>query len=252
MFKRVAIYILIFGFLFAGVSCGIIPKSVEFFQDKVKPVPRKSEAHIEKERQAAQFVKNRVDEAFIESVKENASTNVTEPLFEAKTVIEPLSLSLGPPKSRWDDSADLLAIRLERQINRLSLKLEEYREEVAKNEGKKIEGSGLFSIPYFVYVGIVGGIILFVWIIVRAFISYASIMNPPLGVGLKVAQISGKAVKQGFHQLLIGGEQFKNRIKKVFGDNTDTTNQILELFRDEQMRAQSPEIQETIKELTRK
>ena len=237
-----------------GLGCGtLFPKKVEFFQDKVKPVPVQTEKSKETDRQAAQYVVHKVDQAFTEAVRNDVTNSVVNPLVDAKEVAGPLSDSLGPPKKPWEGAAVELANQVNLNLSKLNSSIQSYRSEVRENEGKKIEGSGVFQVNYFVWLLIVGGGLLIVYIIIKSVIQALMISSGagiPLSIGLKsVTGLASKNVRAGFQQIMHGIEKTKDHLKNS-NKTTFTKEEVLELIRDEQMKSQSPEIQKIVKELT--
>lgn len=239
--------------LISGTGCKLIPKTVEFFQDKVKPVPTQTEKAKETERQAVQYVNVKVNEALLESVKNGVTNTIVDPLIDAKIVIEPLSGSLGPPSGAWKGSGSTLAEELNKNTALLNKKLDRYREDIKENEGKKIEGTGLLQIPYLIWLLIVGVGLLALYIVIRSVIqalTIASGVGVPMSVGLKsVSGIAGKTVKTGFIQVIKGIEKTKDHFKKS-NQTTFTRDEILEIIKNEQIKSQNTDVQNLIRELT--
>lgn len=231
-------------------GCGLLPKKVEFFQDKVKAVPEKTEATQEHERQAAQYVASEIKKTS-EAVNGLNITNpaVTIPLENANTVAPALSLSLGPPVHAWPtnrtDASEVLASTLTTELARLNKKIDDYRNDVEKNVGKKIEGSGAFQIGYFSYVALIGGLFAAVFVVLKIIAS----VNPPVAVGMKVAQMGGKFVAKGFSELVDAGEHFKDMVAESTAA-TFTKEEIIKLFSTAHAAKQSRDTQDVIKSLT--
>ena len=240
--------------LLAG--CGsLAPARKEFFQDKVQRVPEPSASERETEKQTVDLLRRRTQQTVVAAVTENASPAVTEPAKDAAILADAVAVSVGPPKKALADDVKTseVANDLLRAVAKLDSRIEKFREDVRENEGRKIEGSGLFSVPYFVWLGgvvilvFIGFIILSVgWMALKAY----SISNPPLAVGMGVANVGAKFAKSAFSQLVQGGEEFKNAVSKKITD-PKVAETVLELFRTHQMQAQSPEVQTVIKELTK-
>jgi hypothetical protein len=127
--------------------------------------------------------------------------------------------------------------------------LAKFAKENDKNEGKKIEGTGWLSVPYFVWTGGALLLIFFGFIVLKVALSFVSMANPGVAVGMRVAKVGGRAVSRAFSEVLEGGEAFKRRVQEKL---PDVSEQVLELFREMQERRQSTETQKMIKELTEK
>lgn len=251
--KRLLIYLaLLIAILFFS-GCQLVPKTVEFFQDKVKPVPIKTEKAKEFERQAAKYLEEKINTAHEEAVRADVTNSVVEPLTDAKIVASPLSESLGPPITPWSSTSTNLALQIEKTLAKFNTQLEKYREIVKPNEGKAIEGTGLLQIPYFVWLTVVIGGFFFLYILIKSVLQALMISSGagiPLSIGLKsISGIASKNIKQGFVQVVQGLERTKEFIKQS-SQSTFTKEEVLELIRNEQMKSQNVEIQKIIKELT--
>lgn len=228
-------------------GCGIIPKSVELFQKKVKPVPVKTEKAAELERQAIDFIDQKVEKAYIAGIKENVSTNVIQPLRDAHIVAPSLLTSLGPPATPWKSTSTNLALSLDKSTAALNSKLEDYRDKNEKLEGKKIEGTGIVQMPWLVYIAIL--VILF-YIIKFALSIYGSI-NPVVGLGFRVAKVPVDLLKRGFSEIIEAGETFKDSIEDKIEDPV-VKNEVIDLFRQAHLAKQSRDTQDVIQTITRK
>ena len=239
--------LVLFCFLFLIFNgCSLIPKRIEFFQDKVKQVPDKTEYTQEKERQAAEFVDRKIDEVKDIAYSENSSTNIIIPLLDASIVSDALKLSLGPPIKVWDDNPELLAAQITKELAKLNNKIDNYRKDIQPNVGKKIENSGIISIGYFTYVGIILAFIFIIWTGLKIY----GLFNPIVGVGVNVAKVPLGVLKTGFSQLLTAGETFKRTVDEKIED-PETRVLIKELFRLSHERKQNQDIQNFIKDLTK-
>lgn len=245
---RLTILILSLAFL---TGCSLWPKRVEYFQDKVKPVPEESLAHQELRKEASLYVSKKTAQITIAAIKENASTNVIIPSLEANVVASSLSGSLGKPIAPWTKQGGELAAKLDYKDAKLDIALEEFKQDNNKNTGKAIEGTGLFSMGYFtqfIILFFIGGL---VWIAIKVL----SVLNPTIGIGSSiiaggtraVAKFTGKALKE----VVEGGEEFKKKIENEFED-PETQEKIKELFRQSQVEKQSRDVQDAVKKLTNK
>lgn len=231
-------------------GCGtLIPKKVEFFQDKVKAVPEATAKEKEIQRQAAAKAAEKAQDTLVTAIKENCSTNVVVPAQETAVLTDAVSDSLGPPAKPSTDSSAALAAKLEATLAKLSARLEDFKKQNDENAGKKIEGTGLFQIPYFVWLAICG-VIFFVGLIFLSVLWTAvkmySISNPPVAVGVSAIQAGSKFFKKGFSQVLAGGEKFKEAIEKEL---PEVKEKVLGIFRREHMQAQDKDVQDVVKGL---
>lgn len=78
-----------------------------------------------------------------------------------------------------------------------------------------------------------------------------SIFNPLVGIGMNAAKVPFNIVKDGFTHVIQGGERFKKELEQKIED-PELKNQLLELFKISQEAKQSPEVQNLIKDLTKK
>lgn len=231
--------------LLAG--CGtLIPKSVEFFQRKVKAVPEVSEAAKETQRQAADYVSAKTEEIKIDAIASGASTNLVQSATDAHVVADALSESLGPPEDPWKKEAQRLALRLKEQQADFNAKLARFTDKTDKDVGKKIEGTGLVRVPYFVYIGCIALIIFLLWTGLKI---YGSI-NPVVGLGVNSAGRLGSSVlSRGFAEVIHGAEKFKEAV--AHSDLSEAVQEeVLDLFQRHSMQSQSRDTQKVVQTLT--
>lgn len=234
-------------------GCGtLFPKPVEFGQDKVEAFPTQRASERETQRQTALRAKEDAEKTLRAALSEASSPAVVEPATSVARLTDSLSLSLGPPKYPATVPSDELARKLDLAVAKLNARIDEFHIDNDENKGKKIEGTGWLSIPYFVWIGGVA-VVVFIGLIIlgvawTALKAYA-LSNPPLALGLNAVQLGSKGAKSLVAQLLQGGEKFKERLSKEVTDPV-LQEKIRQLFRDEHERAQSPETQQIIKRLT--
>lgn len=244
--KRFAL-LLLAGLILAGCST-FIPKRVELGQDKVQRFPQPSAKRKEAERQAVLLAAQKAREA--EKLAQLDNSAAAKPAGEAATLAESVSVSLGPPLKPWTGEVEALKIKLDRLTADYNALLVKFAEKNDKNEGKKIEGTGWLSVPYFVWTGGALLLVFFGFIALKVVLSLLSVANPGVAVGMKVAQVGGRTVSKAFSELIHGGEAFKQRVQEKLAP--EVSEQVLELFREMQERRQSTETQKLIKELTAK
>lgn len=214
-------------------GCGtFIPKKVEFFQDEVEKFPEQSKVLKERQRQAAETAYQLANEG------------------EVKELVRALSFSLGTPENVWPYSAGELSRSLMHHNAVYQSNIEKFKKDNNKNQGKKIEGTGLVRVPYFVWilivlaVGFVGLLLLaFLWSALKMY----SLSNPPLALGLNAAQLSAKGAGKMVTQLIKGGQLFKNRLKERF--EPDKVDEIAALFRESHEIEQDEEAKKVIRHL---
>lgn len=233
------------GLLLSG--CSLIPKSVEFGQKKVRAFPTHPAAQLESERQAVALAAARAREA--EKIADADNSTAAIPAGESAELSEAVGRSIGPPSSAWSGEAAALSRKLDGLTAKYNKLLDKFADRNDEFAGKKIEGTGFLQIPYFVYIGGIFVIGWIIWMVLRAVTTAAAGANPAVAVGLKAAQVGGRALSRGFSQLVKGGEQFKDEVKKEFSD-AEVQEKVLKLFRASHQTSQDADVQSLIKNLT--
>lgn len=252
--KRQLLAALIGAALIFETGCGtLIPKRVEFFQDKVQKFPEESAKYREAQRRAAELAERRAQDALAGAIAEDCSTNVVGPIKDTRDLTGAVSDSLGSPLKPTDDVVGAIT-ELRKSMARLDAKIEAFKQSNDENAGKKIEGTGLFSVPYFIWIGLVAlmafGAFIVVSLIWTALKVY-SMSNPPLALGLNAVQAGGNFAKKALTQLIKGGEEFKDAVSKEVTD-PELLARINRLFQVHQRMSQDLDVQAVVKELTRK
>ena len=253
-------------------GCSLIPKKVEYFQDKVQKYPTRTEYHEEKLKQVVALA-NEESLKTVEAAREaNSPISVQQPAENTHNLVSIASSDLGPPEdpvhlkdiskiSTNDTSAiwseakaqtkaiNKLADALSAQNARFESRLKEFAEDNDKNAGKKIEDTGLIKIGYFTQIALIVGL-LFVGSIV---IKVIGVLNPSVGVGTKVlsggiAGVFGIA-KKGFSELIEAGENFKKKVDEEIED-PELADKIKKLFKQAHLEKQSRDTQDAVKQLT--
>lgn len=232
----------------------LVPKRVEFFQDKVRAVPEQTAKDREIERQTAARAYEKAQEVYAEALKEECPPVVTAPAEETVALTKAVSTSVGPPLAPSTLSSKELATKLDTAGAKLTKRVDAFKEENNENAGKKIEGTGLFSAPYLVVLG--GAIVLVFVLLFLAGLAWTALKlyglsNPPIALGLKAVQTSASFAKSALSEIIKGGEEFKKSIKAELTDPA-VQQKVLDLFRINQKQAQAPVTQDVIKELTSK
>jgi hypothetical protein len=235
----------------AGCS-SVVPKKVEFFQDKVQKFPEQSSTLRELEREAVSRAQEKTEAAIVAAVAENASTNVVAPAKEAQVLISAVATVIGPPKTPAPvtESSEKLATKLETSVAKFSEKVESFKQANNENAGKKIEGTGLFQIGYIYWVGgiILGVIVLF--IVGKLVLTAAAVANPGAAIGLNAVNVAESVAAKGFSQLVKGGEDFKAWVQKEITDS-GLKAKILSSFQGAQMKSQDSDVQNVVQALTK-
>jgi hypothetical protein len=240
-----ALLLLVVGLLLSG--CGLMPKRVEYFQREVKAVPQKPAALVESEKQGARLTADLVEAARIAAWAEAASTNVLNPLDGAAPVARAVSSSMGQPSSRWQGEPEVLADKIDARSARLDAKVEDYRESVAKDVGKKIEGTGLLRIPYFLNAALWLGGLAALYFVGRIALN---IFFPAIGGLFGKAERVGAGLAAKFaSQTMRGIEEAKKEIDAL--DLDDKTKALVKsALRNNLMKAQDEDSQQLAKRLT--
>jgi hypothetical protein len=248
MKKSLLPYVLV-ALLFTGCSI-LMPKPKEFFQDKVHAVPEMKASEKETQRQTAKLAADKAKETWIAAVADDATPLVTLPAAQTVALTEAVSVSVGPPLSPSTLDPMVLAEKLNRAVAKLSTRLDEFKDENNVNAGKKIEGTGLFSVPYFVWIGGILFISFVGYTILKTVLKGLALTNPPIAVGMNVAGVAGRTAAKGFAQLLKGGEQFKQRIEEEISDPA-VKAAVLRAFRSEHQKAADDDVKNVVEQLTK-
>ena len=231
------------------VGCGtLIPKKVEFFQKKVQAVPTKTASDEEAEREAA-YAAHLAARLTVESAVSNHSpATVIGPAKTTERLTDAVTTSLGPPQDIPSlKSVDKIAARVIENRADLNRKIDRYAAKVDPLVGKKIEGTGLVRVPYFVYVGSLIVLAFLVWTGLKI---YGSI-NPVVGLGTNVVgRVASSVLQKGYSEIVSGGEAFKDYLEKS-GIESSAKEKVLDLFSRAHKENQSPNTQVLVRELTK-
>jgi hypothetical protein len=231
--------------LLTGCS-SLIPKPVEFFQDKVHKMPTQKASEKETQRQAAQRAAEKARQVLDAALIEDASTAVVNPAKEVTQLTDSVSRSLGPPVSPSSLTSEDLSRKLDKAIAKLNQRLDEFKADNDENAGKKIEGSGAFSVPYFFYIAIIGFVVFVIFLVLKTFVHVAAAGNPAVGMGLQAVQLGGRGVAALAKEVIHGGEIFK---EKIAAEMPEFREKIEALFSSAHKEAQSPDTQAAVKKL---
>lgn len=236
-------------------GCGtLIPKRVELFQDKVAKYPIVNAAEKEIQRQTASRAAEKAEETFRAALTTCASETVTKPALDTVKLTDAVSTSLGPPlnPASVKTSSEELSTQLNTAVAKLNRRIDSFREDNDKNAGKKIEDTGLFKIPYFVWLG---GFLLLAFVgflvlsVLWTFLKMYGVSNPAVGLGLNAVSLGGKVTAGALSQVLKGGQKFKDRMAEQFPEIKD---KIIAAFHAAHKEEQSPEVQQAVAKLTEK
>lgn len=246
---------LIRAILLAGLlsGCKLMPGKVEFFQHKVPPVPTATKAEKETEKEAAALASKKADETYRAAIKEDTSEAVLEPAADTAALTRAVSTSLGPPIKPWNEEkapAVDLAAQLEKAVAKLDRRYETFEAKQAQDVGKKIEGTGFFQIPYFLWLIIVGALVLLTIFGLSILWTFVKISCPQVAVGSRIASMGGSLAARAFGQVVQAGENYKEDVVKSF--DSDTAKKVLSLFQHHHAAKQDQDVQSVVRDLTQK
>jgi len=235
----------------AGCS-SLVPKRVEFFQDRVEKFPEQPTKLVELERQAIYRAHESAKETVVAAVAENASTNVVTPAKATEQLTEAVAVALGPPVSPASktEPAERLAVKLETAVAKFERKVEDFKKDSDENVGKKIEGTGIIQVGYFYWVGGIVLALVVLFTLGKLALTVAATMNPGAAIGLNVLKGAGAIAAKGFAQVIKGGEEFKKWVGKEISD-LGLRDKILNEFQSHQMKAQDEDVQNVVQVLTK-
>jgi hypothetical protein len=247
MKKILSLFLL--AFLVFQVGCGtLIPKRVELFQDKVRKFPEVTQAHKETQRQAAQRAKEKASETLIAAVSEKASPFVISPATETVVLTDAIADVVGPPAKRPTIDTLALADEVRKTLATQAKKVDSFKEDSNENVGKKIEGTGLVQVPYFVWLGGFCFVAFIVWHLAKLALSAASAANPGALLGVGAMNVAGSTVSKGVVQLVDGGKRFLKWADKVVEDPA-LKQKITDAFLDSHKRAQDEDVKAIVDRL---
>lgn len=243
---------LIASLLILGLAgCGtLIPKKVELFQDKVKQYPEYSEYARQLEKQLAQRLQQKTAQTVEAALETQASTNVVVPAREAERLAIANAVVVGPPEKPATIPSEALAVKVESTAGKLDSKIDDFKKGNNENEGKKIEGTGIFQVPYFAWVGGIMALVALLYFAGKIALNVAAMVNPGAAVGLGVVNGLGAIAGKGFAQVIKGGENFKKWVTAEIKD-ADIQKKVLDAFRVEQERAQDSDVKNAVVSVTR-
>lgn len=223
-------------------GCAILPKPVEYFQDRVRPVPERGESSEESLRQAARLAAERAVETERAALTTEAAPEVLTPARDTVVLTGTVSERLGPPSAPWRGEIEALVARMDAQEARYQRELSTYRAQVQENVGKPVEGTGAIQIGYFTHLLILAAIFAVAWMIVRII----AIFNAPVSVGLKTVEGGSRFLGRALAEVVEAGQDFKTRLRKRLSDQPELAESILEDFREAHRASQSRDVQRAV------
>ena len=238
-------------------GCGtLIPKSVEFGQDKVAKFPEPKAAEKEKQRQAARMAADRAEQTLENALTCNAPFEVIKPAEDTAVLTDAVAESVGPPKTPApvDKEARAMAAELRSTMAKLASRIDSFKSDNNENTGKKIEGTGWLQIPYFVYILLVGAMVFVGFILMGlawTFLKMYGLSNPPVQLGVTAVQAGAGFLKRALSEVVSGGEKFKEDVMAHVKDPA-LQEKLKEVFRISQERVQSQDTQALVQAMTPK
>jgi hypothetical protein len=229
----------------ALTGCNIIPKKVEYFQERVQPMPERTRQADESLRQAARLAADRAAATERAAISTDAAPEVIQPASDTAILTNAVSAQVGPPAKAWQGDIPALIARMDAQEATYRRELESYRVEVRELAGKKIEGTGAIQVGYFTHLLILAAIVAVVWLILRV----VAITNAPVSVGLKTIEGGSKFLGRAFSELVEAGQDFKARLKQRLSDNPELLESILADFKTAHQSSQSRDTQKAVEEV---
>lgn len=239
---------------FAGIAaialtvsgCGLIPKKVELFQDKVHRVPEPNAKQKELQREAAQKANEKAAETLHAALAADASLGILVPAGDAEKLTAVVAESLGAPaKPTVDLETTKLVADLRAQLAKLERKMDAFREDNNESAGKKIEGTGLLQVPYFAWAG---GFVLVVfvgWHLAKTALAVMSAANPGAAVGVGAMNVTGSLAGKGFAQVVAGGKEFLKWVENIV-DDPALKRELSEAFAAAQKSKQDQEVRAVV------
>lgn len=243
MNRFIPIYLILLTLLASG--CTLVPKRVEYFQDRVRSVPVRTETSEESLRQAARLAADRAAETERAALTTDAAPEVLSPARDTAVLTETVSDRLGPPSAPWRGDINALLVRMDAQEARYQRELSTYRARVQENVGKPIEGTGAIQIGYFTHLLILAAIFAVAWMIVRII----AIFNAPVAVGLKTIEGGSRFLGRALTEVVEAGQDFKTRLRKRLANQPELAENVIDDFRISHRTAQSRDTQATVKQL---
>jgi hypothetical protein len=223
-------------------GCNIVPKPVEYFQDRVQPMPERTPMADESLRQAARLAADRAAATERAALSTDAAPEVIQPASDTASLTSAVSDQVGPPAKSWQGDVPALIARMDAQESSYRRELETYRAEVRELTGKKIEGTGAIQVGYFTHLIILAAIMAVAWLILKI----VAITNAPVSVGLKTIEGGSKFLGRAFGELVEAGQDFKTRLKQRLADKPEILESILTDFKTAHQSSQSRDTQKAV------
>lgn len=229
-------------------GCSLIPKKVELFQDKVHKFPETTQKQKELQREAAQIAKEKAQETLVAATAEAASPAVIAPAKETALLTDVVAESIGAPAKRSYETPKAVADDLRSAMAKHDKKVDSFTKDNNENTGKKIEGTGLLQVPYFLWAGGIVLLLFILWHLARTALMAASAANPGALIGVGAMNLTGTLASKGISQLVAGGQKFTDWVEKKI-DDPALKGKILEAFSTAHKKSQDQDVRTVVDHL---
>lgn len=223
-------------------GCGIIPKKVEYFQDKVEKAPQLGYKDEEVLRQAAKLANERAQETKEAAIATQADPSVVIPATDTERLTDAVSDAVGQPKKDYEGEMEALLVQLQKVMGELNEERAKFRDRNDENAGKKIEGTGIIQMPYITNLLLIGVVLVVVW----AMLKTASAVNAPVSVGVKTIEGGTKLVARAAGEIIQAGQEFKRRLIEEMPEQAAAVKKI---FTEAHRANQSTETQQFVQQI---
>lgn len=224
----------------------LLPKKVEFFQDKVATFPEAKLSEKETQRQAAAMAAVKAEQVLLAAVSNHVPESVVSPAKDVAVLTEAVALSVGPPAKPWGGTATNLAAKLDSSVASLNRRVDSFKADNNSNAGKKIEGTGVFQVGYFSMLAVLLGGLALLWVGLKLY----GLVNPVVGLGTNVVgRVASTALNKAVAEVTEGGEWFKEYLAESDLDD-QIKSKVKELFSRAHVEAQSRDTQALVERLT--
>ena len=110
-----SVRLLVLAILALASGCTLLPKRVEYFQDRVQPVPERAPAADESLRQTARLAAQRTAETERAALATDAAPEVVAPVRDTAILTGAVAEHVGPPSAPWSGDLQALIARLDAQ-----------------------------------------------------------------------------------------------------------------------------------------
>lgn len=228
------------------------PGKKEFFQKEVPVFPQYSAKHDEKLRQAASRSAELSKTTWQAALVEGSSDAVVRPAADAAVLSGSVADSLGPPLAQPSKiiTAEELAEALRREDAKYRAELQKFEKRLLPLAGKDVEGTGLFQVNYFVWIGAIAVLGFIAFSVLKVVLTLASASNPVFGVGAGALNATGKMAGKAVSELVKGGQFFKQLVSDRL--EPAIAEKVTEIFREAHERKQSDDVQTFVKAIKTK